>query len=87
MAVLDRDTVAAHPVATDVRAEGAKALAVAVDVSDQASVNAAFDTARKELGSVGILVTTEGVSGFTPLDDTTPDEWNHYIAVNLTSLG
>ncbi|MDD9372421.1 MAG: SDR family NAD(P)-dependent oxidoreductase, partial [Acidimicrobiales bacterium] len=84
VAILDRDTAAAERVAADVRAHGAKALAVSVDVADQASVNTAFDTARSEFGPIEILVTSAGVSGFTPFEDITLDEWNRYIAVNLT---
>jgi len=84
VAILDRDTAAAERVAADVRAQGAKALAVFADVADQTSVNTAFDTARSEFGPIEILVTSAGVSGFTPFQDITLDEWNRYIAVNLT---
>ncbi|WP_036518467.1 SDR family NAD(P)-dependent oxidoreductase [Nocardia sp. 348MFTsu5.1] len=84
VAVLDRDTEAAQRVAADIRAQGAEATAVTVDVADQGAVNAAFAAVRDEFGPVEILVTSAGVSGFTQFEDITLDEWNRYIAVNLT---
>lgn len=84
VAVLDRDIAAAERVANDLRSAGAKAAAHAVDVSDQAAVLAVFGTIRKEFGPIQILVTSAGVSGFTQFEDITLDDWNRYIAVNLT---
>ena len=83
-AVLDMDGEAAERVVGDLRAEGAQAIAVEVDVSDQSAVDASFDKVRAELGSIEILVTSAGISGFTPFEDITLDEWNRYVAVNLT---
>jgi NAD(P)-dependent dehydrogenase (short-subunit alcohol dehydrogenase family) len=71
-------------VAASLRADGARKGAVEVDVSDQIAVNAAFDEIRWELGPIEILVTSAGVSGFTPFEDITLEEWNRYLAVNLT---
>ncbi len=84
VAVLDMDGEAAERVVGDLRAEGAQAIAVEVDVSDQSAVDASFDKVRAELGSIEILVTSAGISGFTPFEDITLDEWNRYVAVNLT---
>ncbi|MGB8502267.1 SDR family NAD(P)-dependent oxidoreductase [Mycobacterium sp.] len=84
VAVLDMDGEAAERVVGDLRAEGAQAIAVEVDVSDQSAVDASFDKVRAELGSIEILVTSAGISGFTPFEDITLDEWNCYVAVNLT---
>lgn len=84
VAVLDRDTEATERVAADLRTQAGPALAVAADVSDQVAVDAAFDKIRSKLGPVEIVVTSAGISGFTPFEDITLDEWNRYIAVNLT---
>ncbi len=84
VAVLDMDGAAAERVAGDIRAEGAQAMAVEVDVSNKSALDASFDEVRAELGAVGILATSAGISGFTPLEDITLDEWNRYLAVNLT---
>lgn len=84
VAVLDMNGEAAERAARDLRADGAQAIAVEVDVSDQFAVNASIDKVRDDLGPVGILVTSAGVSGFTPFEDITLDEWNRYVAINLT---
>jgi 2-hydroxycyclohexanecarboxyl-CoA dehydrogenase len=84
VAVLDVNAEAAEKVAADLVAEGAVATAVRVDVSDPADVEAAFQTVRDAFGSIGILVTSAAVAGFTPFGKITFDEFNRYLAVNLT---
>jgi 2-hydroxycyclohexanecarboxyl-CoA dehydrogenase len=84
VAVLDVDGDAAQRVAEDLRAEGVKALGVAVDVTDRPAVDEAFAKVRAELGPVGILVTSAGLVGFSPFIDITPESWARIIDVNLT---
>ena len=47
--------------AAQLRAEGAKAIAVRMDVSDMDSVRAGYDQAVRELGQVDILVSNAGI--------------------------
>jgi 2-hydroxycyclohexanecarboxyl-CoA dehydrogenase len=84
VAVLDIDTEAAEKVSAELTADGASAIAVGVDVSDALAVAGAFDTVRDTLGPVEILVTSAAIAGFTRFDQITLDEWNRYLAVNLT---
>ncbi len=84
VAVLDVNGDAAQRVAEDLRAEGVKALAVAVDVTDRPAVDEAFAKVRSELGAVGILVTSAGLVGFSPFLDITSESWARLIDVNLT---
>lgn len=84
VAVLDIDGRAASRVADELQALGAQALAVQVDVSDQAAVAQAFQMVRKSLGPNEILVTSAALAGFTKFDEIALDEWNRYLAVNLT---
>ncbi|MBL7502479.1 SDR family oxidoreductase [Frankia sp. CNm7] len=84
VAVLDLNGAAAKDTAQGLRAAGAQAMAVEVDVSDRASVDAAFDRVRAEFGPVQIVVTSAAISGFTPFEEITVDLWNRYLAVNLT---
>ena len=58
----------------------------AVDVSDEASVKAAFATARSRLGSIDILVNSAGLLTESPLEDMTLAMWNETIAVDLTGV-
>jgi len=84
VAVLDLNGEAAQRVAETLRAQGATALGMAVDVSDRAAVEEAFAKVRTELGPVHILVTSAGLVDFAPFTDITPEVWNRLIAVNLT---
>jgi 2-hydroxycyclohexanecarboxyl-CoA dehydrogenase len=84
VAVLDINAEAAEKVAAELQAHGGQALGLACDVSDEAGVGAAFDAVRESFGPVGILVTSAAISGFTRFDKITLDEWNRYLAVNLT---
>lgn len=84
VAVLDIDADAAQNVAGELTVRGASVIGVSVDVSDPLSVKAAFAEVRRELGPVEILVTGAATSGLTSFDEITFDEWNRYLAVNLT---
>lgn len=84
VAVLDLNSEAANKVADELQADGARALGVQADVSDQEAVVRAFDTVRTALGPVEILVTSAAIAGFTPFGKITLGEWNRYLAVNLT---
>ena len=84
VALFDRNGSAAEAAADELRAGGATALAVEVDVADRASVDAGFARVRDELGPVEILVTSAGIESFTPVLDITAEGWDRIIAVNLT---
>jgi 3-oxoacyl-[acyl-carrier protein] reductase len=59
---------------------------IAVDVSDEASVKAAFAAARSRLGSIDVLVNSAGLLTESPLEDMTLAMWNETIAVDLTGV-
>jgi NAD(P)-dependent dehydrogenase (short-subunit alcohol dehydrogenase family) len=82
--VVDYNGEGAEAVAEECRAAGAEAVAVTTDVADRASVAAAFEKVRSELGPVGILVTSAGVEAFESVLDITPESWDRLVAVNLT---
>ncbi|MGB3351826.1 MAG: SDR family NAD(P)-dependent oxidoreductase [Mycobacterium sp.] len=84
VAVMDVDADAAEKVAAELVAAGAEATAISVDVADPANVDRAFHAVRETLGPVEILVTSAAVAGFTPFGKITFDEFNRYLAVNLT---
>jgi NAD(P)-dependent dehydrogenase (short-subunit alcohol dehydrogenase family) len=84
VAVLDRNGEAAEAAAADLQARGAKVLAVEVDVADKASVDAAYERVRADLGPVEILVTSAGIESFDAVLDITAEVWDRIVAVNLT---
>jgi 2-hydroxycyclohexanecarboxyl-CoA dehydrogenase len=84
VAVLDVNVDLAQEVAAEISGRGGKAIARAVDVSDRASVDAAVDAVREQLGPIGILVTSAGIVAFEPFMDITVESWQRVIDVNLT---
>jgi 2-hydroxycyclohexanecarboxyl-CoA dehydrogenase len=77
------DLKGADEAATKLQGSGA-VVGAQVDVADRASVDAAAEQARAELGPIEILVTSAGVEAFEPLLDITAESWDRIIAVNLT---
>jgi 2-hydroxycyclohexanecarboxyl-CoA dehydrogenase len=84
VAVVDVNSENAEKVAAEIHAAGGTAIALGVDVSDEEAVEAGFTAVRDQFGPVEILVTSAAIAGFTRFDQITLDEWNRYLAVNLT---
>jgi NAD(P)-dependent dehydrogenase (short-subunit alcohol dehydrogenase family) len=59
-------------------------LSVTLDVSDEASVEAAFTQIESELGPVELLVLNAGILSKASLEDTTSADWRRMLEVNLT---
>ena len=60
-------------------------MAIAVGLTYRSgAVKGAFETVRDQLGPIQVLVTSAAVAGFTRFDQIGFDEWNRYLAVNLT---
>ena len=85
-AVLVADVAAsnAEAVATEIRANGGRATAFAVDVSDPEQVEAMVARAIAEFGGVDVLMTAAGVLSFGSATETDPQAWNRVIGINLT---
>jgi NAD(P)-dependent dehydrogenase (short-subunit alcohol dehydrogenase family) len=81
----DVDAEAAGAVAGELRAAGAVADAVAVDVADERSVEAAAAACGERLGRpADVLVANAGIGYFAPLLETEPTAWRRVLDVNLT---
>ena len=80
-----RSTEAMEEVAGLVRAQGRRALPVAMDLRDPGSITAAAEAAEAEFGRVDVLVNNSGVGGpSAPLVDMPLDEWEDTFRVNVT---
>ena len=66
-------------------ATSVRAVAVGLSLEDPTSIARAFDYIHSVFGHVDYLVNNAGISLIKPLLDTTPDEWQRMLAVNLTS--
>ncbi|WP_431972027.1 3-oxoacyl-ACP reductase FabG [Nocardia sp. bgisy134] len=83
VAVLDLDEHAAAPVVADIEAAGARALAVGVDVADEASVEAAVARIAESLGPPSALVNNAGITRDNLLFKMTSTDWDAVVNVHL----
>lgn len=83
IAVADFNPQAAEAAAAELRTSGAKAIAVTVDVTDEAAVDAAVKRTVDELGGLDILVSNAGIQIVTPLQDFPFADWKKLLAVHL----
>lgn len=58
--------------------------ALRCDVADAAAVASAVQQAARHWGRLDALVNNAGTAVFKPILDTTPEDWAHVLAVNLT---
>lgn len=73
-----------NDLAHSIEMEGGRALALALDVTDAAQVEAAITTTRDRLGGLDILVNNAGsLTGSAAFMSTTPDQWTTSFQVNL----
>ena len=80
------DIVAASAEATaaSIREAGGEADAARCDVSDPEAVARTVDAAVARWGGLHVLANVAGVGGFRRTTEVTFEEWNRFIAVNLT---
>jgi len=88
----------AHVVVSDLDEEGAaevagaivkqrghaRAVSVRLDVTDEASVERAFDFARLTYGGLDLLVSNAGVAHVAPVEELSLADWEQSLAINAT---
>jgi NAD(P)-dependent dehydrogenase (short-subunit alcohol dehydrogenase family) len=80
----DIQTEAAEATAKEARELGAKSVAVRLDVSDPASVQAGVNACIEEFGRIDSLCNIAGILRFDHTHELALDHWNQILAVNLT---
>ncbi len=73
-------------VAEEIVRAGGRALPVACDVTDEASVERAVADTVAEFGSIDVLVANAGVLGLDPIETTPLRRWQRCLDVNLTGV-
>lgn len=84
VAICDLDEAAATVTAAGIAAHrGVRTTGVATNIADGASVRAAFARVESELGPITGLVNNAGIDIIKPFVESTEDEWDDIISVNL----
>lgn len=81
--ITDIDGEKAEAVAAGIRAQGGEAHAFASDVADPESVRRLKTFTHQALGPLDILVNNAAIQVSKVIEDTTPEEWNRQMAVNV----
>jgi NAD(P)-dependent dehydrogenase (short-subunit alcohol dehydrogenase family) len=84
--ILDLDLQRAEETAKLVTATGVAAHAVKTDISNSAEVRKAVDGVSAKLGPINILVNNAGMRYIRKVLETTDEEWNRTLSVNLTGM-
>ena len=83
VAVADLDLEGSRVLAEELTQTGAQALAVALDVADPASVEAAAQAATQAWGRLDIWVNNAGIGSRAMLDQMRVEQWDRVLQVNL----
>jgi 2-hydroxycyclohexanecarboxyl-CoA dehydrogenase len=83
VALFDRDADRVRAAGEKVEAFGRRASTHVVDITDYEAVKDAVASIETEQGGVDVLVNNAGFDRFANFLDTTPDDWESIIAVNL----
>jgi NAD(P)-dependent dehydrogenase (short-subunit alcohol dehydrogenase family) len=83
VAIAARRVESLEPVRDAIHGTGGHVACLTLDVTDPASVAAAFDAAHAALGPITVVVNNAGVAVTKPLVDQTEDDWRNVIGVNL----
>ena len=86
VAVCSRHLADSEKVAQEIREFGRRSLAIKADTTVKADVEAMIEKVVKELGTLDIMVNNAGANLRKYLMDTTDEEWDNIIKVDLTGF-
>ena len=81
--IADMNKEAAAATAAELKASGAQAMGVAVDVTSEEQVDAAVEAAASAFGGIDILVSNAGIQIVHPVEEFTFAEWKKMLAIHL----
>src|SRR5437867_3944838 len=81
-----RDAAALEATLSALRSLGARACALAGDVTRAAQVTEMVGKTETSLGAISILVNNAGIGVFGPVQERTEQEWDAVLATNLKSV-
>ncbi|MBV9509359.1 MAG: SDR family NAD(P)-dependent oxidoreductase, partial [Caulobacteraceae bacterium] len=81
--IADLNAEAAHAVAAEIDPTGKRALGVAMNVVDEAAVDAGFAKAIETFGALDVMISNAGIQIVAPLEDFKFDDWKKLLAIHL----
>ncbi|HLX81819.1 MAG TPA: 3-hydroxybutyrate dehydrogenase [Burkholderiales bacterium] len=81
--IADLNKQAADAAAADIEKAGSKAIGVAVDVVDEAQVDASVQAGIKAFGNIDILISNAGIQIVHPIEEFSYAEWKKLLAIHL----
>ena len=81
--IADLNKEAADATAAELKAIGAQAMGVGVDVTNEDQVNAGVEAAAAAFGGIDILVSNAGIQIIHPLEEFSFAEWKKMLAIHL----
>jgi NAD(P)-dependent dehydrogenase (short-subunit alcohol dehydrogenase family) len=86
VAILDRNVAGATEVARDLNTAEDRAIAVEMDLGDEASIVEAFGETRRQLGRIDILVNCAAIQNRELITETSADLWDVVQRINSRGL-
>ena len=83
IAIADINLDGAKAVAKEIEQAGGRAIGVAMDVTDEAAVNAGTEQVVAELGGVDILISNAGIQIVNPIENYSFADWKKMLAIHL----
>jgi 3-hydroxybutyrate dehydrogenase len=83
VAIADLNQEGADAVAREIEAAGGRAMGVAMDVTDEAAVNAGVDKVAAQFGTVDILVSNAGIQIVNPIESYAFSDWKKMQAIHV----
>jgi NAD(P)-dependent dehydrogenase (short-subunit alcohol dehydrogenase family) len=83
VAIADIRVEQAEKVAEDLRRQDGRAMALRLDVSDEAQAESVISRTVQDCGRLDILINNAGIDVTVPIDELTIQDWDRIMAVNL----
>lgn len=83
IAIADLNLDGAKQAAKGIEDEGGTAIGVAMNVTDEAQVNAGVDEVVKKLGGVDVLVSNAGIQHIDPIENLSFADWKKLLAIHV----